>query len=435
MKLTVFTPAIKASSIGGCSSVVSRELRAQGHRVAVVRTEIEGLLESETHDFGVPVLPWTKTDRVMKAAQDADALIYQIGDNYDFHQGGLEWLARLPGVVILHDFFLGHLFLSWAQSDRARAIEILRIWYGEETARAFFGYPDQEAFIQGTRDTAPMTEWVCSMAQAVVTHSSWGCERVLNSCAGPVRVVALTHNKELSSDSLTTRGGSSDSERLVILTMGHVNPNKRAASVIQAIGNSPLLRERSTYHLVGAIRPGTVHELTRLAEANGVDLVISGEVDDQALIRAIGESDVISCLRWPSLEAASGSLVEALLSGKPTIVVDTGFYREIPSSCVLKVTHENEIADLQTALELLLKDPNRRRAIGAEGQRWASKTFTAGNYVRELIDTVEDAMKAVPVLNAIDYFSRILGGWSVNHSFAHYQGLTEPLGVFKRVNE
>jgi glycosyltransferase involved in cell wall biosynthesis len=430
MKLTIFTPAKKASSIGGCSSVLSRELLAQGHHVTVVRTETESLIKSDTHDFGAPVLPWTKTDRVTRAAQDADALIYQVGDNYDYHQGGLEWLVKLPGIVILHDFFLGHLFLSWAQSDRARAIEVLRTWYGEETARTFFGYPDQEAFIEGTRDTAPMTEWVCSMAHAVITHSSWGCERVLNSCAGPVRVVALTHNKEVSPDSLTTRGNSSDLERLVILTIGHVNLNKRAGSIIQAIGNSSLLRERSTYHLVGAVRPDTALELSRLAEANGVNLVISGEVDDETLTRAIEESDVISCLRWPSLEAASGSLVEALLSGKPTIVMDTGFYKELPSSCVLRVHHENEIADLQMALELLLKDPNQRKAIGAEGQRWASKTFTAGNYVRELIDTVEEAMKDRPVLNAIDYFSRILGGWSVSHDFAHYEALVEPLGVF-----
>jgi hypothetical protein len=61
-------------------------------------------------------------------------VIYQIGDNYDFHGGAIPWLDKLPGVVCLHDFFVAHLFNGWAQSNRQVAEEVLRLWYGDEVS-------------------------------------------------------------------------------------------------------------------------------------------------------------------------------------------------------------------------------------------------------------------------------------------------------------
>jgi glycosyltransferase involved in cell wall biosynthesis len=185
---------------------------------------------------------------------------------------------------------------------------------------------------------------------------------------------------------------------------------------------------------VGAIKSDTATALTRLAKENGVDLVVSGEVDDGTLLRAIEESDVISCLRFPSLEAASGSLVEALLNGKPTIVTDTGFYREIPSSCVMKIRPDNEVADIRSALEALFSNPTQREAMAAEGQQWASQTFTTENYVRQLIDTISEMLKASPVVNAINYFSRELAQWSPDYDFTDDNKSLELLDIFKLVN-
>lgn len=85
------------------------------------------------------------------------------------------------------------------------------------------------------------------------------------------------------------------------------------------------------YRLIGAVEPEVMSSLSALAARLGVNLVISGEVDDNELERAFTESDVISCLRWPALEAASASAIEVLmLYGKAVIVTDTGFYADIP---------------------------------------------------------------------------------------------------------
>jgi glycosyltransferase involved in cell wall biosynthesis len=430
MNLIIFTPAIRTSAIGRMAALVSRALATQGHEVTIVRTEREGLLHTETHNFGTTVLPWNDSVRLAKVFQLSDTFIYQIGNSYEFHQGGLHWLERLPGLVCLHDFYLGHLFSGWAHSRRAEAETVLRTWYGDDAAASFFELSNGNGFIEETRDISPMTEWICSLGHGVITHSNWGCERVMNSCPGPVRVVPLAYNAPGASASKNAQVLTG--EYLKILTIGHVNSNKRVESVIRAIGNSSLLKQRVVFRLVGLINPETVNSLSALAIKHGVRLQISGEVDEVALSQAIAESDAVSCLRWPSLEAASASAIEAMLYGKPVIVTDTGFYSELPDSCVLKISVDNEIGDLQSVLERLFDDRAQGALIGAQGQQWASQTFTAENYAREVIDMAEQTLTTKPVLDAVAYFCGVLNRWSAKSEHLDFKQLTGSLVIFEK---
>ncbi len=413
MKLVIFTPAIRTSAIARMACIVIRSLVSLGHEVIVVRTESERLLETPTHDFGTELIPWTDVNQVMRLANEADTVVYQIGNHFEFHQGGVEWLPKLPGLVCLHDFFLGHLFCGWAQTHRVQADAVLRNWYGNDIASRFFGYTSDETFVESTRNSSPMTEWICSMAYGVMTHSTWGAERVLKSCPGPVYVAPLAYDAPLNLP-ITQSLSSPDSNQFRLLTIGHINSNKRVASVIRAIGNSPTLRQRTIYRLVGYIKPETILELSELARNSQVTLVISGEVDDAELAMAIQQTDVVSCLRWPSLEAASASAIESMLYGKPIIVTDTGFYAEIPGDCALKISASNEISNLTTVLERLATDPSQREEVGRRAKQWASKQFSAVNYALQLTACVIDISRAEPGINAINNISNLIKSWSGN---------------------
>ena len=410
MKLVIFTPAVKTSAIGRMSCLVTHALVSEGHEVTVVRTENESCLDKPTHNFKTELIVWSDIRRINGQAAKADASIYQIGDNYTFHRGCLEWLPKLPGVICLHDFYLGHLFFEWAQTRREQADAELRAWYGVDVANRFFNYQDGDRFIEGTRETSPMTEWVCSMATGVVTHSNWAIDRVLKSCPGPVYVVPLPYDAPKTKSS-NLEATCSDSSQFRILTVGHANTNKRIASVIQAIGKSPMLRSRSIYRLVGFIQPEIATALADLATQNGIKLEISGEIDNDALNFAYQEADVVSCLRWPSLEAASASAIEAMLYGKPTIVTDIGFYREIPDLFVMKVDPGREVQCLQTILENLCENSELRRLLGARAQTWARSTFSPENYARSLIEICKSSNRAKPAVDAVNYFSALLRNW------------------------
>ena len=425
MNIVLFTPALRSSAIGRMACLVVRELIQGGHRVVVVRSEDESLLLREAHPFGTELIPWNQDEDVETALANADAVIYQMGDHFGYHRGCLEWLPRRPGVVCLHDFYLGNLFFGWAQARLFEAQHVLRRWYGERAVRGFFVASATTSFIEKTCNVWPMLEWISSQAEGVITHSTWGIDRVLSSCPGPIRVVPLAYDAEQAAPA-----GSDDARDgyVRVLTVGHVNANKRAASVIRAIGSSELLRKRVSYQLMGFAPGETVHELAALSRNMGVRTRIFGEVSSETLDRGFGEADIACCLRWPSLEAASASTIEALLHGKAVIVTDTGFYRDLPDDCVMKIDPQNEIASLRTALERLADDADFRQTLGARGQTWAAATFTARNYADQVVAVAEAVARARPVLNAVSHLSDIYAAWGGDDALL--AASLDPLRVF-----
>ena len=423
MNFVIFTPGLTVSAIGRATRLVVNALLGQGHQVIVVRAEKANLLERPAHDFGTRLIAWTDTANVEKAVQQADMLVYQIGNHYQFHLGCMEWMPVHPGIVCLHDFFLGHLFHDWAQNRRPEAEAVLREWYGPDVAERYFLI--EHDFIESTEDMAPMTEWISSMALGVVTHSSWAIQRVLSACPGPVHVIALAY--DVPQIDAVAEPTSLRNEELSIVTVGHVNPNKRPDSIIRAIGNSPYLRERVNYRLVGMIEPSVASQLQSLATSLQVNLSIFGEVDDLTLKHEIENADVMCCLRWPTLEAASASAVESMLYGKATIVIDTGFYRELPDECVRKISIKNELPELQSALEDFCRDRESILHLGSAAALWANQHFSAEKYAEGLVAISESTVAAEPALVMSRFYSDTAFAWGSVSSSETLGHITHPI--------
>lgn len=190
MNFLFFTPVSMVSTVGQMSSMVVRSLLASGHRVTVVATESRKHGGGPRHAFEVPVLNWYDLADDSAVFGVADHCVYQMGDSYEYHEGGMYWLQQRAGVICLHDFFLGNLFSAWAVSRFEEACRVLKAWYGQEVADRF-AQAGSASFLEGAPFESPMTEWVCSMALGVICHSELGADRVVNSCPGPVWLVPL----------------------------------------------------------------------------------------------------------------------------------------------------------------------------------------------------------------------------------------------------
>lgn len=433
MKLVMMTPGVLPSAIGRMVRMVTRALLAHGCEVLIVRTESADLKTDEAHDFGTQTVHWSDTVVIEQALVSADAVIYQIGDYFDYHEGGIYWLARQRGIVCLHDFFLGHLFTAWAQLNRKLANSILEYWYDFQIAKSYFEYNSSEDFIEGTRQNSPMVEWVVSQASAVICHSNWGIDRVLNACPGPVHVVPLAYEGPVGVNAVTLQP-SSGGCRFQILTVGHVNPNKRADSVIRAIGASEQLRNSATYTLVGAVQPDVKLQLESLAASLGVDLRVCGEVSTAGLAQALQQADMVCCLRRPTLEAASASTIEAMLSGRAVIVEDVGFYAELPDDCVRKIRPQYEEDDLRFQIEDLATDPTGRRALGERAARWAQATFTADNYALQLAKIVKSSRRCMLVISTMQVFVHQLAHWGNSQRLMTLPESVDPIRIFESGN-
>jgi len=413
VKLLFFTPAARTSAIASMARIVADELVRSGNEVFVVRTENHPLLSSPAQAFPGEMIRWDDHERVLALSQIVDSVVYQVGDHFEYHRGCLEWLPTLPGVVCLHDFFVGNLFWGWA-ADHPEASRIVRSLYGERVAASYFapcGGADE--LVARSHRLAPMTEWVASMASGVVTHSRWDIDRVLAGCAGPVSVAPLAYPlREHAPSAASSTSSDPRIERTIeILTIGNVNANKRVESVIRAVGSSERLRGSVRFRLVGGVSLSYAESLRSLADAAKVSLSIDGHVDDETLALALHRAEILCCLRNPVLEAASASAIEAMLAGKATIVADAGFFAELPSDVVQKIDLTREVDSLRDALEALAVDSNLRSALGSRARTYARRTFTAERYVPILLDVCEKESRSAEIDRTLRRMRAMLAGW------------------------
>ena len=166
-----------------------------------------------------------------------------------------------------------------------------------------------------------MTEWLGRRCGAALAHSQFYVNRLEASCPGPIAVAPLCFESR-DVKPLAKRSG----RKVTITTIGIINPNKCADSVIKSIVSSPLLRTHCEFRLVGAISDSERARLETLCRDAGFrQLSILGEVDDATLVAELERADIISCLREPVLEGASASAIEGMKSGRPIVVVNAGF--------------------------------------------------------------------------------------------------------------
>src|SRR6516164_6982812 len=373
MNIAWFTPYQQGSAIAKFSSLVVPALAARGHSITLFSSDRQPPIEHRRLPEGIELFHWSLFETTPEVSGAYDLIVYNVGDDPEYHFGVLRLIDRYTGVCIFHDYYLIDLFLGWCATEiEPLAHFIVASIYGEEIAKEFWTRIGQPDFQIWAASHVPMTEWLARKALAAVAHAPFYEQRLANSSAGPVKVIPLAYNAPAKVLPIRAQNGP-----VRILSVGVVNPNKRVEAVINAVAGSPALRSRCEYNIVGRIEPSYRARLQTLIADSGLQdkVRVHGEVSDFELHWRFAQADVLACLRWPALEGASGSCIEAMSYGKAVIVTNTGFYSSIPSDCVLKVSLAREAQDLAQHLERIIMDVDERDALGKRALDWARREY------------------------------------------------------------
>jgi glycosyltransferase involved in cell wall biosynthesis len=414
MNIAWFTPYQQGSAIAKFSSLVVPALAARGHSITLFSSDRQPPLEHRRLPKGIELLHWSFFETDPEIADAYDVIVYNVGGHWDYHFGVLKLIDRYTGVCIFHDYYLVDLFLGWyaTELNRPLARRIVASIYGEQVANEFWLRTVDPDFQEWAGSHAPMTEWVARKALAAVAHSEFYKQRLVNSSAGPVTVIPLASNAPANIARIQGQNG-----RVRILSVGIVNPNKRVEAVINAVAGSSMLRTRCEYNIVGHIEPLYRARLESLIADSGLlDAVhVHGEVSDFELHWRFAEADILACLRWPALEGASGSCIEAMSYGKAIIVTDTGFYSSIPSDCVLKVSFAREAQELVQRLEMVALDVKKRDSLGKRALEWARREHAPETYAERIEPLLEAAVEEKPSADALKRIGLTLRAMGVQH--------------------
>lgn len=395
MKIAWVTPLAHTSAIGRYSRTVLAELTAL-HEV-----EAFTFGDSDLADVCVPVHVFQDAASAAEALTNYDVAVYQVGNDWRFH-GEIVLTARLvPGLVVLHDCTIQHLMAHYCFEHLREPdvyIRLMKEFHGTAAAdAATSACSGARAPIWETDDAIayPLTPFVTQSALGVITHSDYARARLGADYGGPVAVLPLPYTP-FEHSALLEESIDIPLDALVVITTGHLNPNKRVKEALLAIGRLPdYLKSRVVYALLGPVADSYAAELKAVAAAAGLyeQVRIEGYVTDAKLSAYIKRADLCVNLRFPNYEGASASLIEQLFAGRAVIASSTGSFAEFPPDVIQHLNAESELPEV---LEQLLTSKQLREELGAKGANFALRTFHPRFYARDFSHFATNVVREEP---------------------------------------
>lgn len=428
MRIAWFTPLSSRSAIGEFSVHVAAEL-ASFAEVELWTSDEPPLLRTE-----LPIVRYRPGSSELDGLAQRDAIVYNMGDYLPFHRDIYAVSRDRPGVVVLHDRVLHHLFagmwLTGTESTRQLYMERMRAYYGEpgaEVARASLEGERQPVWASDEEVLHyPLYEEGILNALGVVTHSESHARDARTRWAGPVAALHLP----CYSDTLRQVEGLPPPESdgpVRLLTVGHVNPNKQVHRVVEMLAADPELAARVSYTIVGPDDgfKSYVNDLRRFIarHADRLDVEILGWQPQEELDRLMDRADVFVNLRHPVMEGSSASLMRQLAYGRPVLCFGSGFFGELPGDAVVRVPAGDFLAALD-ALRELVSDGELRRKIGRRARALVS-SYNERLYVEGLLALIERSQGASTALGFLDRVGRELGNMHVDGRLPIYDRIAE----------
>ena len=361
--------------------------------------EIE-LIASDAHrneQAGPAGLPIRSAKWLRQNTEGFDRALYQFG-NSPFHEFMLDLLVDVPGVVVLHDFFLGDLM-----ADREHTRRQTRGWTHALYESHGYGAVRERFHAKKESDVSykyPVNLELIRRAQGVIVHSEfsrWLAQDWYGKDVGEDWLVlpfSRAFQSEVDRSSARAALGLAPDDFLVCCfgLLGETKLNHR--TLAGWLSSALAADERCRLVFVGEMDPRTYGRLMRRAiEESGLSrrIEITGWADQALFRRYLAAADVAVQLRAQSRGETSGTVLDCMNFGLPTIVTACGAMAELPTDAVWMLPEHLTDAQLTTALETLRQDNGRRATLGARA--------------REVIRTQHDPQScAVAYADAIERF-------------------------------
>ena len=345
------------------------------------------------------------------AAGRFDAVLYQLGNNRDYHASIYRSLIDHPGVVVLHEYVIHHLVrdLTLFAGDPQAYVREMRYAYGltgEAMARRCVatGVPlDPWSY--------PLFERGVDASLGVIVHNQVTRDRVLAS-RPLARIATVPHHLSLGglpevSSAEARRALGIEPGTFAVATFGFLTASKRPGVLLRTFAR--LRREVPAARLliVGEVSPHFDFDRVFTPELRE-GVTITGRLEIDRFLLYMRACDVAVNLRHPTAGETSGTVIRLLGLGKPLIVNETGSFAEIPDDCCAKVPLDDTEEDLLVAYLLALaRDEPLRLRMGENARRHMALHHglvdSARKYAGFLRETVESGarpFRAVPPLTA-----------------------------------
>jgi len=390
------------SGIADYSAEVIAELEAYYDIALVVADDAHAAIAASALGQRLPLLTPAQFEA---QAQRYQRLLYHFG-NSNAHQYMFPLLARHPGVVVLHDFFLSGV-LDNMERDGVQAQAFLQALYASHGHSGLLAHKDsgRNAAIW----TFPCNKDVLDQAEGVIVHAEFSrtlaeqwygpgsadAWRVLPLLRGQADLEAPEPARAAARQAL----GLGDDDFLVC-SFGMLGPTKLNHRLLDAFLASPLAQDARCQLVFvgenegGQYGAGLLAQIAASPAAGRIRITGFASADDYR--RYLAASDAAVQLRTQTRGETSASVLDCLLHGVPTIINAHGAAAALPEQVLVKLPDLFEDRQLSAALAALHADPARRAALAAAGRRHVREHHAPAAVGRQYRDALEAFARTSP---------------------------------------
>jgi glycosyltransferase involved in cell wall biosynthesis len=298
-----------------------------------------------------------------------DRVLYHFG-NSAFHQHMFDLLKAIPGVVVLHDFFLSGV-VAHADVHGLMPGSWVRELYKSH------GYPALIDKFKAKDNAKVIWKYPCSLSViqdslGVIVHSPnslrlaeqwYGCD------SADWEVIPHMRDPLIGGDRIGARKALGfEAEDFLVCAFGILGPMKLNLRLLHAWLKSSLPQNKACHLVfVGENQPGAYGQevLATISRSNTKrNIHITGWVGMDTFRQYLTAANVGVQLRTLSRGETSGTVLDCMNYGLATIVNANGSMADLDERAVWKLPDEFSDEQLIVALETLWTDETRRNRIG-----------------------------------------------------------------------
>jgi len=329
-----------------------------------------------------------------------DRVLYHFG-NSPFHQHMFDLIDRVPGVVVMHEFYLGnvvHYRDAHGFARQALNRELYRS-AGYGAVRERFAGGEIERIIA----KYPLNLSILSRAVAVIHHGA-GCRDMATRWYGRAFTETWRHIPLLRRPA--EPGTREDARRalgladgaFVVCSFGMLGASKLNHRLLAAWCGSAMARDPSCLLVFVGENDQTAYrdEMHRAIRGSGFGdrIRITGWTDVATYRNYLRAADIAVQLRTNSRGESSAAALDCLNYGLSTIVNADDSVLDLPDDAVVKLSMDFDDAELTGELERLWRDDVLRRGLAARGRAIVMAAHAPAACARLYVETIEHAYRA-----------------------------------------
>jgi glycosyltransferase involved in cell wall biosynthesis len=375
------------SGISDYSARLLRDL-ATHYDIDVVVDQLEVVDSWTQANFPIRSLQWLES----QSGSDVRVL-YHMG-NSPYHAHMFQLLDLHPGVVVLHDSFLGAV-KNWMAQKAANPQRFFSALYQSH------GYPallhDLQKGRISTMDSYPANLEVLEKALGIIVHSDYAVKQV-NAYYGPsaaskFMVVPFAKERGRRCRVAARRLLGIKDNDFVVCSFGMLAPTKLNHRLLAAWSQSSLAKDPHCHLFFVGENDGGEYGRELLRAIRSVDgrsrIHITGFVDADSYADYLAASDLAVQLRTASRAETSAAIFDVLAQGGSLIVNAHGPATELPDEVSIKLDDRFTDADLMAALHDLRNNADLREKLGGEAKRWIEAKHHPAVVAQHYYDAIE----------------------------------------------